>query len=167
MQTVYRMPLKDSLAQVYKQPFLSSAEKAARIIVCADGDLVMNDLNRQADRFRSASAKTSTIHFPMLNFLATCLDYCVNPAGFWKQGRRTIPCVCSILKKQKTANFLAIHQHWPAFVGYSCMWPDFSIYQEKKIQLWNHLDTFKSILFESFTNYISHIWCCTDPCAGF
>ena len=32
---------QDSLAKMYNQPFLKSGEKNARIIVCADGDIVI------------------------------------------------------------------------------------------------------------------------------
>jgi ABC-2 type transport system permease protein len=83
-QSLYanRIPaaLADSLAQVYKQPFLNSAEKAARVIICADGDLVMNEMNRQ-DPLPMGFSKDINYTFSNAEFLSNCLDYCVNPSG--------------------------------------------------------------------------------------
>lgn len=72
--------MADSLSQVYHQPFLKSAEKTARIIVCADGDLVVNDLN---DRGPLPLGYSKDINYTFANaeFLSNCLDYCVNPSG--------------------------------------------------------------------------------------
>jgi ABC-2 type transport system permease protein len=72
--------LADSLARIYNQPFLKSAEKDARIIVCADGDLLMNDLS---DRGPLPLGFSKDINYTFANaeFLSNCLDYCVNPSG--------------------------------------------------------------------------------------
>ena len=73
--------------------------------------------------------------FANAEFLSNCLDYCVNPSGILEA--RSKDFSLRLLDPEKTEDgteFLAIHQHWPAFIGYSVMWPDFSIYQEEKIQ---------------------------------
>jgi ABC-2 type transport system permease protein len=72
--------LADSLADFYKQPFLKSGEKDARVIVCADGDVVMNDLNGQ-DPLPLGFSKDINYTFANAEFLSNCLDYCVNPSG--------------------------------------------------------------------------------------
>jgi len=72
--------MADSLAQVYKQPFLKSGVKDACVIVCADGDLLMNDMN---DRRPLPLGFSKDINYTFANaeFLSNCLDYCVNPSG--------------------------------------------------------------------------------------
>ena len=39
--------MEDSLDKFYHQPFLRTGEKTARVIVCADADVVMNELSEQ------------------------------------------------------------------------------------------------------------------------
>ncbi len=72
--------ISDSLTQVYKLPFLKSAEKSAHIIVCADGDLVMNDLSEHGP-LPLGFSKDINYTFANTEFLSNCLDYCVNPSG--------------------------------------------------------------------------------------
>ena len=72
--------LADSLMQVYHQPFLKSAEKSARIIVCADGDLVMNEIGEHGP-LPLGFSKDINYTFANAEFLSNCLDYCVNPSG--------------------------------------------------------------------------------------
>jgi ABC-2 type transport system permease protein len=78
-----RMPaaLADSLARVYQQPFLSLAEKDARIIVCADGDVVMNDLDERGRPLPLGFSKDINYTFANAEFLSNCLNYCVDPSG--------------------------------------------------------------------------------------
>jgi ABC-2 type transport system permease protein len=72
--------MEDSLANRYHQPFLKSGMKDARVVVCADGDLVMNDIS---DRGPLPLGFSKDINYTFANaeFLANCLEYCVNPSG--------------------------------------------------------------------------------------
>jgi ABC-2 type transport system permease protein len=72
--------MSDTLAKLYNQPFLKSAEKSARVIVCADGDLVMNDLSDHGP-LPLGFSKDINYTFANAEFLSNCLDYCVNPSG--------------------------------------------------------------------------------------
>jgi ABC-2 type transport system permease protein len=72
--------MADSFAEVYKQPFLKSAEKNARIIVCADGDVLMNDVSEHGP-LPLGFSKDINYTFANAEFLRNCLDYCVNPSG--------------------------------------------------------------------------------------
>jgi ABC-2 type transport system permease protein len=72
--------MADSLSQFYHQPFLKSAEKDARVVVCADGDLVMNDLSERGP-LPLGFSKDINYTFANAEFLSNCLDYCVNPSG--------------------------------------------------------------------------------------
>ncbi len=72
--------MADSFAQVYNQPFLKSGEKDARIIVCADGDLVLNEMSEHGP-LPLGFSKDINYTFANAEFLSNCLDYCVNPSG--------------------------------------------------------------------------------------
>jgi len=72
--------MTDSLAQVYNQPFLKSGVKDARIIVCADGDLVLNEMSEHGP-LPLGFSKDINYTFANAEFLSNCLDYCVNPSG--------------------------------------------------------------------------------------
>ena len=72
--------MSDSFAQVFHQPFLKSAEKNARVIVCADGDLLMNDVSEHGP-LPLGFNKDINYTFANAEFLSNCLDYCVNPSG--------------------------------------------------------------------------------------
>jgi gliding-associated putative ABC transporter substrate-binding component GldG len=73
--------LKDSFTRVYRQPFLSLAEKSARIVVCADGDVVMNDLDEHGRPLPLGFSKDINYTFANTEFLSNCIEYCVNPNG--------------------------------------------------------------------------------------
>jgi ABC-2 type transport system permease protein len=70
----------DSLSQLYNQPFLKSGIKEARVIVCADGDLLMNDISDHGP-LPLGFSKDINYTFANAEFLANCLEYCVNPSG--------------------------------------------------------------------------------------
>jgi ABC-2 type transport system permease protein len=72
--------MTDSFAQVYNQPFLKSGVKDARIIVCADGDLVLNEMSEHGP-LPLGFSKDINYTFANAEFLSNCLDYCVNPSG--------------------------------------------------------------------------------------
>jgi len=72
--------MEDSFAHVYNQPFLKSGVKDARIIVCADGDLVLNEMS-ETGPLPLGFSKDINYTFANAEFLSNCLDYCVNPSG--------------------------------------------------------------------------------------
>jgi ABC-2 type transport system permease protein len=73
--------LADTLEKVYQRPFLKTGERTARIIVCADGDLVMNDLDERGRPLPLGFSKDINYTFANAEFVSNCLDYCVNPSG--------------------------------------------------------------------------------------
>jgi ABC-2 type transport system permease protein len=72
--------MEDSFTRVYNQPFLKSGVKDARIIVCADGDLVLNEMNENGP-LPLGFSKDINYTFANAEFLSNCLDYCVDPSG--------------------------------------------------------------------------------------
>ncbi|MDP4128980.1 MAG: gliding motility-associated ABC transporter substrate-binding protein GldG [Bacteroidota bacterium] len=71
---------EDSLARIFHQPFLRSGEKTARVIVCADADVVMNELSERGP-LPLGFSKDINYTFANTDFLENCLDYCVSPSG--------------------------------------------------------------------------------------
>ncbi len=71
----------DSLDKHHQKPFLTTAEKAARIVICADGDVVMNDLDERGRPLPLGFSKDINYTFANAEFVSNCLDYCVNPSG--------------------------------------------------------------------------------------
>jgi ABC-2 type transport system permease protein len=70
----------DTLARVYKTPFLPVAEKPSKIIVCASSGIVTNDLT---ERGPTAMGYNKDIDFTFANqdFIQNCLDYVSGSSG--------------------------------------------------------------------------------------
>lgn len=113
---------KDSFAIVYKQPFLSSGEKNARIVVCADGDIVMNDLDEHGRPLALGFSKDINYTFANAEFLSNCIEYCVNPAGIL--GARSKEYSLRLLDPEKTEDGRTFWQFinigLPLFVILAC-----------------------------------------------
>jgi ABC-2 type transport system permease protein len=72
----------DSLANIYKQPFLSAAEKPSRVIVIGDADLMMNDVVQQGQRpLPMGYSKDMDYRFANEDFIENCLEYLTSPSG--------------------------------------------------------------------------------------
>jgi gliding-associated putative ABC transporter substrate-binding component GldG len=69
----------DSLANVYKQPFLSVAEKPSRVIVIGDADLVMNEVTQRGP-LPMGYNKDIDYSFANRDFIENCFEYMVNPS---------------------------------------------------------------------------------------
>lgn len=72
--------MEDSMEKNYGQPFLKSGEKTARVIVCADADVAMNELSDRGP-LPIGFSKDLNYTFANMDFLENCLDYCVDPSG--------------------------------------------------------------------------------------
>jgi len=73
--------LMDSLANVYKQPYLASAEKPGRVIVMADADIVMNEFSPRTGPSPMGFSKDINYQFANQDFVGNCFEYLVNPSG--------------------------------------------------------------------------------------
>ncbi len=78
-----RLPksLVDSLANVYGQPFSPVSVKPGRVIIVADGDLVMNDLTPQNVPMPMGWSRDDGYQFANEEFVNNCIEYLVNPSG--------------------------------------------------------------------------------------
>jgi gliding-associated putative ABC transporter substrate-binding component GldG len=105
--------MKDSLEEIYHQPFLKSAEKTARVIVCADADVAMNELS-ESGPLPLGFNKDINYTFANMDFLENCLDYCVNPSGILEA--RSKDYTLRLLDPEKTDEDRTFWQ----FVNISC-----------------------------------------------
>lgn len=71
----------DSLANFYHQPFLAQAKKPGRVIVCADGDIFMDEVTEQGPQPLGLSVGDDNYTFANQYFIENCLEYLVNPSG--------------------------------------------------------------------------------------
>lgn len=92
--------MEDSLDKIYHQPFLRSGDKTARVIVCADADVVMNELSERGP-LPLGFNKDINYTFANLDFLENCLDYCVHPSGILEA--RSKEYTLRLLDPEKTA----------------------------------------------------------------
>jgi len=78
-----RLPatLADSLANAYHQPFVAESTTPSRVIVCADGDIFMNDLTQQGPLPLGYSRDDDGYTFANQDFIDNCVEYLVNPSG--------------------------------------------------------------------------------------
>ena len=78
-----RLPstMADSLANVYHQPFVAEATKPGRVIVCADGDIFMNEVTEQGPLALGFSRDNNNYTFANQDFVDNAVEYLVNPSG--------------------------------------------------------------------------------------
>lgn len=72
--------MTDTLANMYHSPFLAKGEKETRVIVCADGDIALNEVSPKGPLSLGMN-KDIGYTFANQNFIENCLDYLVNPSG--------------------------------------------------------------------------------------
>jgi gliding-associated putative ABC transporter substrate-binding component GldG len=70
----------DTLAGIDHSPFLAAAEKNGKVIVCADGDIALNEVSPKGP-LPLGMNKDIGYTFSNQTFIANCLDYMVNPSG--------------------------------------------------------------------------------------
>ncbi len=72
--------MKDTLADIYKEPFLPAGEKEAKVIICAGAEIVMNDVTQQGPLPMGLN-KDINYTFANQDFIQNCFDYLVDPSG--------------------------------------------------------------------------------------
>jgi ABC-2 type transport system permease protein len=78
-----RLPstMADSLANFYHQPFVAEATKPGRVIVCADGDIFLNEVTQQGPLPLGFSRDNNDYTFANQDFIDNAVEYMVNPSG--------------------------------------------------------------------------------------
>jgi gliding-associated putative ABC transporter substrate-binding component GldG len=71
----------DTLANIDHTPFLPKAEKEAKVIVCADADIAMNEVVPNKGPLPLGMDKDIGYTFANQTFIENCLDWLVNPSG--------------------------------------------------------------------------------------
>ncbi|MES1222814.1 MAG: gliding motility-associated ABC transporter substrate-binding protein GldG [Bacteroidota bacterium] len=88
----------DTLANIYKQPFLAKAEKESKVIVCADAEVVMNEVSQRGP-LPMGYNKDIDYTFANQDFTQNCLNYLVDPSGILET--RTKDFTLRLLDPQK------------------------------------------------------------------
>jgi ABC-2 type transport system permease protein len=70
----------DSLSTFYHLPFLAEAKVPSRVIVCADADIVMNEVTERGP-LPMGFNKDINYTFANRDFIENCVEYLVNPSG--------------------------------------------------------------------------------------
>ncbi len=72
--------LADTLSRLYHQPYLSHAEKPAKVIVCGSAEIVINEITQRGP---APMGYNKDINYTFANqeFLQNCLDYILDPSG--------------------------------------------------------------------------------------
>ncbi|HTS46009.1 MAG TPA: gliding motility-associated ABC transporter substrate-binding protein GldG [Puia sp.] len=70
----------DTLANIYKTPFLSSASKPAKVVICADADITMNEVGQRGP-LPLGLDKDINFTFANKDFVENCVEYLVNQSG--------------------------------------------------------------------------------------
>ena len=72
--------LADTLATLYKQPFLPSGQRDAKMIICADAGVATNEVTQNGP-IALGMNKDINYSFANQDFIGNCLEYMVNPSG--------------------------------------------------------------------------------------
>jgi ABC-2 type transport system permease protein len=72
--------MTDTLAHIYRHPFLATAEKPAKIIVCASAGIVMNDITQRGPAPMGYD-KDIDFTFSNQDFIQNCFDYLADSTG--------------------------------------------------------------------------------------
>ena len=72
--------MADSLANVYHQPFVAEATTPGRVIVCADGDIFMNEVTEQGP-LPLGFSRDDNYTFANQDFVDNAVEYLLNPSG--------------------------------------------------------------------------------------
>jgi ABC-2 type transport system permease protein len=77
-----RLPstMADSLANFYHQPFVAEATAPGRVIVCADGDIFMNEVTQQGP-LPLGFSRDNNYTFANQDFVDNAVEYLLNPSG--------------------------------------------------------------------------------------
>jgi len=70
----------DTLANIYKQPFLPAGEKKSKIIICASAEIVMNDISQRGP-LPMGYNKDIDYTFANQDYIQNCLDYLTSTSG--------------------------------------------------------------------------------------
>jgi len=70
----------DTLANIYKKPFLTVGEKESKIIICGSSGVVMNDVTQRGPAPMGYN-KDINYTFANQDFIQNCLDYVVSTSG--------------------------------------------------------------------------------------
>jgi gliding-associated putative ABC transporter substrate-binding component GldG len=72
--------MADSLANIFHTPFVPEAATPSRVIVCADGDIFMNEVSGSQGPLPLGFSADNDFTFANKDFIENCFEYMVNPS---------------------------------------------------------------------------------------
>lgn len=72
---------QDTLAQLYKQPYLPAAASENKMIVVADADIVSNVVTRREGPLPMGFNQFTNYQYANKDFILNCIEYLTNPSG--------------------------------------------------------------------------------------
>jgi gliding-associated putative ABC transporter substrate-binding component GldG len=72
---------QDSMQKISGRPFLATGSTESKIIVVADGDIVLNEVDQQRGPMPLGFSKDINYTFANQDFLQNCVEYLTDPAG--------------------------------------------------------------------------------------
>jgi len=93
---------KDSLANIYKAPYVSAATESNKMIVVADGDIVTNVLSQQKGPLQMGQNEYTGYQYANREFFLNCMEYLIgNPGILETRGK---DYTLRLLDKKKVEN---------------------------------------------------------------
>jgi ABC-2 type transport system permease protein len=71
----------DTLANIYKKPFLASSKGESKIIVMSDADIASNVFSQQQGPLEMGYNQFTQTQYANKDFILNCIEYLVNPSG--------------------------------------------------------------------------------------
>ena len=93
-QSLYtnRLPaaMADTLAAVYKQPFLRQSEAGNKMIVIGDADIVSNVVTQNEGPLTMGTNQFTHVQYANRDFIINAIEYLVNPSGILSARSKTL-----------------------------------------------------------------------------
>ncbi|MBA4166430.1 MAG: gliding motility-associated ABC transporter substrate-binding protein GldG [Chitinophagaceae bacterium] len=82
--------IADTLANIYKQPYLQQAESDNKMIVIADADIVSNVVTQNDGPLQMGTNQFTKTQYANKNFIINAIEYLVNPSGILSARSKTL-----------------------------------------------------------------------------
>jgi ABC-2 type transport system permease protein len=80
----------DSLANIYRQPFMSQAAVENKMIVIADADIAGNVVTQNEGPLAMGTNQFTHVQYANRDFILNCIEYLVNPSGILATRSKTL-----------------------------------------------------------------------------
>ncbi len=82
--------MADTLANIYRQPYLREAEKDNKMIVVSDADIVANVVTQNEGPLQMGTNQFTKMQYANRDFILNAIEYLVNPSGILSARSKTL-----------------------------------------------------------------------------